>query len=246
MAIALQDADQCEVDLHWHLGIHRQEMSARDHRARRAGQASRHRDSIVSPADSLVLTAHHSMRENLSPDTTLRDLLDVETWCERLAASDELEANLKRAVALGSAVPLLALAGTLAELNPTGAPASAKAFLARIASREELAAAQRLASLFPLQVRNGPLNRDLSYLVHPRSARQILGSLLLGWRRHRRVMQSMEEKATGQQQPLFGRLRTFSRSLPRLDPAQFRAMRTLAQVKDSYLRQSDAAQPDVR
>jgi hypothetical protein len=235
-ALALSDAEKCEVDLHWRLGTHPSpeletpRVIARAQTVEVLGTPVR----VVSPGDGLLLSAHHAIRENLVPEAVIRNLLDIEGWCGLLAGRGELEAALERARACGLGAPLLALTSVLARFDSSSAARPAAALLQGTATREDSRAAGRLADLFLFQARQGRVSKDVVYLFHPRALRQIAASLLMGWQRHRRLMKAMETKLRGKPLPLSERLGGLVRSLLHLTPARLRMLRTLVRVKEGY------------
>jgi hypothetical protein len=235
LSVPLRSPDGREVDLHWRIGIARRGLSTGEliGRARRA-ELFGATIPVTAPGDCMVLTAHHAFRENLSPDAAMRDLLDVEAWCGALAARGELRTELERAVALGSLVPLLAMTGIAVAYRPDSPAWEGMEALDALAGARERKTAARLTALFKEQVRAGALNRDLSYLAHPRSLREIAAGVLGGWKRHSAQMRKLEEKNDGRALPLGARLRGLGQSLAELTPARARMIRALARVKEDY------------
>jgi len=236
-SVALRDADGCEIDVHWRLGISGQAMGTGQF-IQRTGEAELFGTAIpiVAVPDSLILTSHHAFRENLAPDFALRDVLDIEAWCLKLAACGELHSGLGYVVSLGLASPLLANLSIPLEFNSESAIKPAVEFLRGLVRKNEIRTAKELTDLFVLQVRQGPLNRDLTYLFHPGSVRQIAAGFLNGWSGHRSFMQDMEIKNWGGALPISRRMRLFFRALAGITPAQLRMILALAKVRGAYQR----------
>ena len=234
-SVALRDADQSEIDVHWRLGISGQ-ASGTEQLIQRAREAELFGSAIpiVAPADNLILTSHHAVRENLTPDTTLRDVLDIEAWCLQLAAGGELQTALEYVASIGLTSSLLAIINIPPVFHSDSAVEPVAELLQRLARKTEVRTASQLTNLFVFQVHQGPLNRDLSYLFHPRSLRQIAGSFLKGWSKHRRFMQDMEIKNSGRPLPISDRIRFLVRAFAGLMPAQLRMIRALAKVRGTY------------
>ncbi len=234
-AVALAGESKFEIDLHWSLGFPEdselapQRVIERGRVAQVFGQAV----PVVSPADGLLLSVHHAVRENFAPDTVMRNLLDAEGWCGLLAARGELPAAMELAGACGLGAPLRAAAGILTRFDPGS---GARGLLEGAASPVEQRAAARLAELFLWQARAGRLPDDLFSLFDPRAWRQIAAGLLSGWRRHRRFMRALETKAQGGPVPLSRRLAALLGSLGRLPPSHLRLLRTVARVKRDFQR----------
>jgi hypothetical protein len=229
-AIALTAPGGLEIDLHWSLGMAKLTP---------AGLLSRgetlpllgYRVRVVSAGDSMILTARHGIRENLTVDAICRDLFDILYACRFLAASGSLAAALENIALTASVVPLLALTGILAALEASVDVAEARRMLATLASGSQRQSAERLQILFFHQVRNGPLGKDVLYLFHMRPVRQILAGLWRNGREYRGFMRSLEEKLEGGEVPLRLRLRRLAADLKSSGPAGWRGVRTLGRHK---------------
>lgn len=232
---ALRDAEQGVIDVHWRLGISGQ-ASGTAQLIQRAREAELFGSAIpiVAPVHSLILTSHHAVRNNLTPDRTLRDVLDIEAWCLQLAACGELQTALEYVASTGLASPLLAMMNIPPVFNSDSAIKPAAELLQGLARKREVRIAEHLTNLFVLQVHQEPLNKNLSYLFHPRALRQIAGSFLKGWSKHRSFMRDMEIKTLGRPLPISARIRFLVRAFARLTPAQVRMIGALAKVKETY------------
>lgn len=233
LAVPVCDARGSEIDIHWGLGLRQTEFHVDRllDRARTVEIFARP-VRVVAPADGLILTAHHSLRENLSPESTVKDLLDVESWCGLLQSDRELEQTVERAASASALNPLLTVTTILMRLNPESPAGEAHCRVTSAATAQELQDSEQLADLFALQLRNGKIDKDVLYLVQPRSLGQIAGGLLGGWRKHRRWVQFMENKNTGHSVSGRERLATIVGGLKRMSVRQLSILRTLARTKD--------------
>jgi hypothetical protein len=180
---------------------------------------------VVSPEDCLLLTAHHAMRENFAPDGMLRDVLDAAGWFAMLHRNGRLSIALERARRCRIEEPILALAGILRQQGngPVGlGPASESSAM--------------LSKLFFLQIREGPLDRDMAYLADPHSARQIVRAAFSGWSRHASQMHAFESRLNGSPVPAGQRIARMLRNVCSLRPGRWRMLRTLAKTRAAYQR----------
>lgn len=227
-AITLRGKDQADLDLHWsigpstHPGLHADAIIARAERVTLFGASIR----VVTPADGLMLSAHHSIRETFAADQMLRDVFDTAGWLTLLAQRGSLAEALQQASACRMDVPVLALAEILVRRSGRD----------RIAPTD--ARAERLAELFDLQVREGPIEKDFTYLADTHAVRQIVSGLLGGWRRYRGQMAAFETLLSGQRLPLSRRLALRLYQLRRLDFRRWRMLRTLAKARSAYQRRN--------
>jgi Uncharacterised nucleotidyltransferase len=157
--LIFKDAQGIEIDLHWTLMATASGRFEVDDLLQRGEMATVQGRSIrvASPADAMLLTVHHALRENFAPDTTTKDLCDLSAWwasCDRWDLSEVIE----RAKATGFATALLALWHMLVALNPEH-PAqqgidALSAQLSKAACRE----AMTFAEVFQMQVEGHAVN----------------------------------------------------------------------------------------
>jgi hypothetical protein len=230
--LAFHNPRGCNIDLHWRLGkgFDTQALLDRRRPATLLGACL----PVVSNRDGVLLCAHHSLRNHFSPDKIMRDLFDLELWCERILASGEMEDTLKEAFERGLAIPLLALTSLLASHYPEGAAAHAAAGLDADASQDQRRSAGRLAALFAAQVREGSFERDVLYLFRGSELKQILGGIVAGRRRHIEMARSMDAALAGEPMTFTHRMAALGRSLRRLRPRHIGMLRALARTKDEF------------
>lgn len=222
-AIALYDGEGGEIDLHWELrgsGLNVDDILKRTVEAQQL--------PVVSPADALTLTAHHTIRENLAVAGTCRDLLDIRLWCDHLQGTGTLTKVAGQVALSPRASSVLATANILAHYAPAGPATLLTAALERLLPQAQCQAARELSLLFHYQLHQGPLDNDVLFLVHSRPWLLILRGLSLGWPGYRRTMRSLETQLE-QDRPLHRRLLTFVRSIPSREG--LRLARQLARVK---------------
>ncbi|MBL8295342.1 MAG: nucleotidyltransferase family protein, partial [Bryobacterales bacterium] len=175
------DAEPFErLDLHWRLGrrpveeMQVERIMSRAVRKKLLGTEV----SVVAPADGLMLSAHHAMRNQFTPDEMIRDVLDTRRWLDLLESRGELQSALdhvERCRLRPAVFGLALLAG-------------------REASASQLASAEgrELAGLFELQMREGPVAKDLAHLSDFRAMRQIAGAVATNWRQYRTYLSAFE------------------------------------------------------
>ena len=232
-AVVLTAPGAADVDLHWRVGPRnaaRFESAALLSRARPM-QFKGMTVQVVGTVDGALLTVHHSLRNNFVPDDIVRDLLDLETWIVRLVADDELIAFAKAARECSLLSAALAMAGIVARVRPGGASAAAVETLEREATQPMQLAARRIEELFFVQLRDGPLNPDLLYLMRRDTWKLILGGALTGWSGYREQMQALEMKKHGATVSLTGRLGRLVSSAVHTKRKHWVFLRMLAEMK---------------
>ncbi|MEQ1898449.1 MAG: nucleotidyltransferase family protein [Vicinamibacterales bacterium] len=232
--LEFQDGRSTSIDLHWRLGAGF-DPAALITRARPAVLLGTE-FLAVAPADGLLLTVHHSLRNHFNPDVILRDLLDIGLWCAALEESGEVREAVKAAGEHGLAVPMRALTGILGGFDP-GCSA------ARVAEETGLHISQRgrkeaaaLCALFDTQLREGAMDRDLLYLLRPAEALQIAKGLLFGGRRHLEIARAMDTALAGKPVGARQRVGAILGALRSMRPRHFRMLRSLARAKDTFAR----------
>ena len=230
--LALHNPRGCTIDLHWRLGRGFDTQAILDRRRPAAllGGCLH----VVSDRDGLLLCAHHSLRNHFSPDKIMRDLFDLDLWCDRMLKCGAAEDTWQEALARGLAVPLLALTSILAEYDSDGAGAEAAAGLDKAVSPEQRGSAARLVALFMAQVREGSFERDLLYLFRWSELKLILGGILTGGRRHVAMVRSMDAALAGEPTTFAHRMAVLAQSLRRLRPRHIGMLRALARTKDEF------------
>jgi hypothetical protein len=167
--LVLMDADQHEVDLHWRLGTRPPPSLAAGAIIARAQAAQLYGTTIrvAAPADAIVLTAHHVLRDNFAPDTTVKDLCDLAAWWEVEGTRWRVAEVVIHAQRCGMSVPLLALWKILTSFDAESRARDGVEQLAAVCAPRERGDATRLADLFHAQVAGGRLNPDLLRLLSP-------------------------------------------------------------------------------
>ncbi len=229
-AIALAEPGGFEIDLHWSLGLTGMKpdlLLSRSDSLTLFGCSFRG----VSVGDALILTARHSIRENLAVDFICRDLFDIQLSCHWLATHGDMDPVLDSMARSASIVPLLALTQVLVSLADEREVRQVAGRLSDLASPTERQSAEHLQQLFFEQVSGGPIGKDLLYLSHSRPAKQILAGAVTNWREYRTFMRSMEEKLDGEVDPLGRRVWNLASSLKDLGLKRWRGIRELGRLK---------------
>ena len=213
------------LDVHWRLGrrpveeMQVERIMSRAMREKLFGAEV----LVVSPADGLVLSAHHALRNRFAPNGMIRDVLDARRWLDLLERRGEWESTMVHVerCRMGPAVFALALI------------AGRESDVPRLASEE----GRELVDLFSLQAREGPMGQDLAHLADSLAMRQVVRAVLGNWRRYRRYLSDFEIQAQGEPLPLRERVKRLLsqlRSLGRSRSQAFHGLRILAKVKAAY------------
>ena len=94
-----------------------------------------------------------------------------------------------------------------------------------------------MAGLFELQMREGPVGKDLAHLFDFRAMRQIAGAVATNWRQYRAYLSAFEVEMAGRPLPLSERMTRVLTNVGRLGRNKlrvFHALRTLARAKAAY------------
>ena len=216
-----------EIDLHWQLegsGLETETVLCRLQRVELMGASI----PVADPADCFLLTMHHLIRENLSIESGIRDLLDLKRWCEHFEQADRMDLVLQCASDCGTITSTLAVLNILAGYDQGSAAAHAARRLEQRCTFSQQRSAARLTELFHYQLRQGALNKDVFHLVHLRPWRQVLRGLLTTRMSYRQTMLGMERRRGGEI-PLSRRIVQIAQSLPGF--RGLRLARELARIK---------------
>jgi hypothetical protein len=225
-AITLRGTGECEIGLHWAVGNGLDTAGILDRtETARMGDAE---FPAVSAEDGALLTARHAAREDFQIEGVCRDLIDAKLWFALLARQDRLASLAQHAAGAGMTSLLLAVAQIVKLYDPESAAAE---LLAAAASAREKRASAKLVELFRLQVREGPLGKDLVYLAHPTPVRQIVSGLAANPHGYRRLMRAFETHVLGQPLPWMKRAVGLAGSVYKLGPRRFQFIRALARAK---------------
>jgi hypothetical protein len=179
---------------------------------------------VPDPADSLLLTIRHAVRENLAAEKICRDLLDVRRRCERGDPAELMD----RVASAGGEVSALAVLHVLHSYDESPPVARAIAHLESRSSAASRRSAAKLVELFRYQLRHGALGKDVFYLVHTRPLRQIARGLGSGWSNYRRNLKEIEEQLE-HEGDWTTRMAALVRSIP--GPRAMKLARELARIK---------------
>lgn len=232
-AVLMISPDGCEVDLHWRVGPRHSAMFelksllARARRIELRGRAV----SVVGTIDGALLTVHHSLRNNFVPDEMIRDLLDLSAWVVQLDSDGELTAFARAAHDCSLDSPALAMTEILCKLRPGDAVSCVRSELQKGIVEPMLLAARKLEQLFLLQLREGPFNSDMLYLLRHDAWKLILRGALGGWVRYREQMEAFESRKHGVALPVGRRVRLLCRAAIHAKRSHWSVLRTLAQLK---------------
>ena len=218
-AISLCDESGAEIDLHWKVGRVDVAQAISE-----ASPISLFKDQvpIVRPAQALLFSSLHALRNDFLPAVVLRDLLDAAGWFTLLADDPhEQGVALSLAQSAGLESALGAMACTLVDLGVSGADWVVPS-----------PAARALADFFSEQSQGQGLNRDLVYLCSFRPAAQILRGLITTGPGYLATMRATET-AYGQEISLRGRLKNLLRAALRTPLGQWSRLRVLAAAKET-------------
>lgn len=219
-SLSLTTDEGVEVDLHWKLGAFDVDAMLAD--ARRIRVLS-DEVPLVRPGTGLLLTVHHSLRNDFVPDECIRDLLDAVGWL-RILATDSVESawtdQEARRIGLDAAIEAFALVLSRNGVNPMR-----PSCLAGTAST-------LLADLFLEQCDAGPLNTDLVYLCSLGPGWRLFRALIGGGAGYLRAMRAMEAANGESQQGIGERFRRLASDAWRVPPDRWRCLRELARCKN--------------
>jgi hypothetical protein len=217
-AITLCDAGGAEIDLHWKVG--RVDVAQAIAEASLIRLLSRE-VPIVRPAQGLLFSALHALRNDFLPWVVLRDLLDTVGWLALLADDpQEQVVAIRLAEAAGLEPALAAMITILSDLDLAGGEWVTPSSPARA-----------LADLFHGQCSGKELNRDLVYLCSLRPATQILRGLLMAGPRYLATMRATEAAYGQGGTTLRARLKQLVRSVLATSLGQWSRLRALAAAK---------------
>jgi len=227
-AVSLTDERGGAVDLHWRLGTIDVETLLSDIRH---VQILGRELATIGPGHSMLLTAHHALRNDFVPDDIARDVCDFAGWQSLLNRTGEWEAIRADAERWGLKRSCLALASIAAGLEDAS---NTEPTLP--ASRGDRSAARRLSALYFNQLADGALNTDVVYLTSYRPLLQVMAGAASGWKQYRESMRRSEEINEGRALPVRERLWQLAKSAARLTPSRWLQLRTLAKAKDDISR----------
>jgi hypothetical protein len=237
------DADQVQIDLHWRLTVRPLAPMATENILRRAERVTLfgRQVRVAAPVDAITLTAHHAIRQNFAPASTLKDLADLRAWWSVQPVRWSPREVSEHAHQSGLGVPLQALWRILTTFDSATLAQSGVDTLSSRLSRREDQDATLLADLFHLQLQQGQVNQDLLCLLSPVTIKRFL------LKRYRAPALSVRPIGDRQAylglsppQPIRDRVARLSRALVRLTPrtlAGYRALLRahLCQSRDSAL-----------
>jgi hypothetical protein len=227
LAVTLYAENEGEIDLHWRVGTTGMTVEGLLDRSIN-GKLGASEISVVHPADGFLLTAQHSVRDNLTVESALRDLLDLRLSCEMLLVAGHLDELARRACETRLLVPAIAVTTILRGYDPTEAICSVAEILSRSATAEQSKSAAGLSRAFHYQLERGNFNKDLLYLVHSRPIRQVLNGLRNDWSGYRKSQHSVEDQLN-QRRSLTRRAMELMKSAVR--PGKLNIAREVARAK---------------
>lgn len=221
-AISLFNEKGGGVDVHWRLGsASRLPLLEEAQKAKILNRAV----PVVSPRHSIVLAAHHALRNNFDADKMFRDVLDFDSWRARVEETLDGADLLELASGANLTVALLALE-QIAALSRGGAAG----WLAPVGKAEDCRKAEDLAKLYFHQLQFGPVNADLVHLASPFAFLRTGVAAVTGWKHFRNTMEQMDA-SHGAPETLGQRLRRFARAAPQFPVRRWGQLRTLATMK---------------
>ncbi|MGD1906790.1 MAG: nucleotidyltransferase family protein [Leptolyngbyaceae cyanobacterium] len=115
---------------------------------------------VASPVDAMLLSVHHSVRDDLAPASAIKDLCDLQQWWMNRDRWQP-DAVMQQAEKTGLLPALIALWQVLAGYDATHPAQAELGSLERELSPAIASQAQSLQTLFTLQLQGEDLNRDL-------------------------------------------------------------------------------------
>ena len=234
-ALNLRSADGGELDVHWRAGPRRStRFDARSLLSRARGADLRGRRILVPcSVDAALLTIHHSVRNNLTPDEVTRDLMDLEVWIRMLDSDGETRSFVIAVSESAMEAPALALIEILHRVQPGSHVDRARTEIASAMSASGLRSARRMVELFDAQLRDGPVNPDMLYLLHGGPIKSIISGALGGWSRYREQMAVFEMRKHGAKVSISRRMGLLLDSLVRSRAQNWQGLLALSKAKMS-------------
>lgn len=225
-AITMRAPGGGEIDLHWAVGkgLYVPAILGR----RGVARLWDHEFPVVSMEDGTLLTVRHAIREDLKIEDMCRDLIDTKLRIADLVGKGSFRSLAERAGAAGLAPALLAIIGIITDYDPHP---DIQGYIREMTSARERRLSAELVELFRVQLRGGPLGKDLVYLVHQAPIRHIISGLMKDARGYRRLVREFEIHLRGRPRPWLRRLLALTGAVCKLRRRHFRSIRALAEVK---------------
>src|ERR1039458_8772716 len=193
LAVTVYAENEGEIDLHWRVGTTGMNAESLLDRSVSA-KFGVTEIPVVHPVDGFLLTAQHAVRDNLTVESALRDLLDLRLSCAALFVAGQLDELVRRAREARLLVPAIAVTTILRGYDPAEPICSAAEVLSLSATAEQRKSAAGLSRAFDYQLVRGNFNKDLLFLVHTRPVRQVMGGLRNDWTGYRKSQHSVEDQ----------------------------------------------------
>jgi hypothetical protein len=223
-AVSLRDAQGGAVDLHWRLGgLNIESLLAETRTMQVLGRTM----PLIAPGHGMLLSVHHALRNDFVPADVARDVCDFAQWQLLIGREPRFDRLAADAQQWGLSTALLALEEIVAELQeiPPLRPSPT-------ATHSDRKKGRQIAALYFYQLREASMNTDLTYLVSPGSALQVISGLAADWKGYRATMRRSEAMNGEPSLPLHTRIWNLAKSAVGLSPQRWRQVRTLARSKD--------------
>jgi len=195
---------------------------------------------VVSPEDSLVLTAHHLVRDRFAPRSAVKDMTDISAWLDVMDDLWTIDSLELRARDAGLSTSLLAALSILAGLAPEGRASNVAARIRGGCNEREKKAAERLAALFTLQLRGAQISGIVVGMAA--ATPSLVGRFILSRLRSLTDASYRRNKFPGGEPPRpMAELRTFFHDVLTLTPSRFAQYRALATETRRYLGAEDGS-----
>lgn len=157
------DDSKVELDVHWKFGVDTEGTFSSPSIVDRAEEADLLGIAVrvATPADSMILTAHHVVRDYFRPGTSIKDLCDLAAWWNIQPERWQVKETVEHASECGLSKALLALWMILTDFNPESRAAEGVDALITTMTNEEQAQARRLRAFFHLQLQEGEVDQVL-------------------------------------------------------------------------------------
>lgn len=237
--IVVKNPHGVEIDVHWRIaagGGHSLDMTQVLERSEKV-KLQRKQVRVVAPLDSILLTAHHSLRERFRPHVAIKDLYDQMNWLD-VIEPDELPLLVNRAKEWGLETALLASWKAVGRLNRNSLAVKYQEETRSLFSTGSDEIADQLANYFALQLSEGSVSESMLGLssMSPAMVHRFFSSR---WRRltdDSAEAHEIREHVEGGNWQAFQRL---LRNLVTLSPQRYRMYKTMAQENKRMIGDDD-------
>ena len=163
----LTSEDGIKIDLQWSFGaqpplaMEAARILQRTQRVNLLGTAIH----VPAPADAIAISAHHAMRNNFTPASTLKDLCDIMAWWRVEGKAWEIDGVVMHLRECRLSAPTMALWALLRDFDAESPAILGLNEFQKRATAEEIRDSRHLQMSLTLQLDGAALNADLLRIV---------------------------------------------------------------------------------